>query len=103
MPTTIGELRDTRGFPRPLARQIGHDIIEAVKEARALGLSELPSAIAPLQDDPADKMLTDLASAAGQALCTSSGVNHGLFATRDDYAQLVRAVGGARRRRSATA
>ena len=101
MPTTIGELRDTRGFPRPLARQIGHDIIEAVKEARALGLSELPSAIAPLQDDPADKMLTDLASAAGQALCTSNGVNHGLFATRDDYAQLVRAVGGARRRRSA--
>lgn len=100
MPTTIGELKNTRGFPRPLARQIGHDIIEAVKEARALGLSQLPPAVAPKQDDPADKMLTDLASAAGQALCTSSGVNHRLFATREDYAQIVRAVGGARRRGS---
>lgn len=91
-PRSIGELQAIRGFPRPLAKKIGRPLLAAVEKGLRVPEADLPRSAAPKEDDPVDRMLTDLAAAAGQSLCIDLKLDHGLFAVRSDYVQLVRAL-----------
>lgn len=92
MPQTPGELNAVRGFPAPLVRQVGPAIFQAVRVAQQTDAAHLPAAAQDEDDDPASRMLVDLAAAAGQAICLTGQLNHALLASRGDYAELIRAV-----------
>ncbi len=89
MPTSKHEIDGTRGFPSDLVKPWAAAILEAIARGRAVPASARP-APAPTRDmDPETKMLVDLTLAAGQGVCLSEKVDHGLFASRADYAALV--------------
>jgi len=92
MPLTLKDLRMTKGFPRPLAASDGKAVIEAIKAGSATAESNLPDWSPQKEETAVDKMLVDLASATGQALCISSDLSHSLFASRANYAGLVSAI-----------
>jgi len=92
MPSTIKELRMTKGFPRPLAARDGKAVIEAIRAGNSIADSDLPDSDPPKEENATDKMLVDLASATGQALCISHDLCHSLFASRSNYAGLVSTV-----------
>ena len=92
MPQTLNQLDEVRGFPTPLIRQIGQAILDAVRAGQQVQGDLHPRAGHDDEDDPANRMLVDLACAAGQSLCLSGQLNHALLACRGDYADLVRAL-----------
>lgn len=91
-PGSLEQLRAVRGFPRPLAKQYGQDVLEAIRAGEDVPESELPTPTAPKEGDAADKMLLDFASAIGQALCGRKKLDHRLFASRSNYVELINAV-----------
>jgi ribonuclease D len=92
MPMSIKDVRDTKGFPRPLAGKEGPTILQAIETGRNTPEDELPNPIQPKDDNPVDKMLQDLVSATGQSICLSRDLCHSLFASRSHYAALVSGV-----------
>jgi ribonuclease D len=92
MPTSVKAIRDTKGFPRPLAGNEGEAILEAIETGRNIPEAELPDPIQPKDDNPIDKMLQDLASATGQSICLAEDLCHSLLASRGHYAALVSSV-----------
>jgi len=92
MPSTVKELRATKGFPRPLAASAGKEVIEAIQAGCDTAESDLPEWSQQKEESAVDKMLVDLASATGQALCISHDLSHSLFASRANYAGLVSSV-----------
>ncbi len=92
MPQTLNQLDEVRGFPTPLVRQMGQAILDAVRAGQQIQSDQHPRAGRDDDDDPANRMLVDLACAAGQSLCLSGQLNHALLASRSDYAELVRFV-----------
>jgi ribonuclease D len=92
MPTSVKQVRDTKGFPRPLAGSEGPAILQAIETGRNVPEDELPDPIQPKDEHPVDKMLQDLVSATGQSICLSQDLCHSLFASRSHYAALVSAV-----------
>lgn len=92
MPTTVKELRDTKGFPRPLANKEGKIVLQAIETGRNIPEAQLPDPIQPQDENPVDKMLVDLVSATGQSICLARDLCHSLFASRSLYAALVSAV-----------
>ena len=91
-PRGAGELRDIRGLPAPLASRHGPDLLAAIARGLAVQEDDRPEADPKRDEHPAERMLADLASAAGQGLCLSGSVAHSLFATRGDYQDLARAA-----------
>ena len=92
MPTNIKQIRQTKGFPRPMAGKEGPAILKAIDTGRSVPESQLPNPIQPKEDNPVDKMLQDLVSATGQSICLSQDLCHSLFASRSHYAALVSGV-----------
>ena len=92
MPTSIKELRDTKGFPRPLASREGKIVLQAIETGRNMPEAKLPDPVQPKDENPVDKMLVDLVSATGQSICLARDLCHSLFASRSHYAALVSAV-----------
>ena len=92
MPTTVKELRHTKGFPRPLASKEGKNVLQAIETGRNVPEAKLPDSAQPKDENPVDKMLVDLVSATGQSICLARDLCHSLFASRSLYAALVSAV-----------
>ncbi len=92
MPTSTKQIRETKGFPRPLAGKEGPAILQAIETGRNIPDDELPNPIQPKEDNPVDKMLQDLVSATGQSICLEQDLCHSLFASRSHYAALVSGV-----------
>jgi ribonuclease D len=89
MPTTVKELRDTKGFPKPLAGKEGKTVLQAIETGRNVPEAKLPDPNQPKDENPVDKMLVDLVSATGQSICLAEDLCHPLFASRSHYAALV--------------
>jgi ribonuclease D len=92
MPTSLKQVRETKGFPRPLAGSEGQTILDAIKTGREAPEADLPDPIQPKDDNPIDKMLQDLVSAAGQSICLAEDLCHSLFASRSHYSALVSSI-----------
>jgi len=92
MPGTVKAIRETKGFPKPLAGKEGPSILEAIEIGRKTPESKLPAPVQPKEEHPIDKMLQDLVSATGQSICLAKDLCHSLFASRSHYAALVSAV-----------
>lgn len=93
-PQSAGELRNIRGLPAPVASRHGRDLLEAIGRGLAVPGGECPEAADRRDDEPSDRMLVDLAAAAGQGLCLAGSLAHPLLATRSDYQDLVTALAG---------
>ena len=97
MPRNVKELADLRGMPDPVVRRSGMDILDAVRRGRAVPEDQCPPAEERTDERPQDRMVADLASVVGQALCMEANLAHSLFATREHYLELALAVCGRRR------
>ncbi len=92
LPTTVAELAAARGFPRPLARQQGQDVLDAIERGRSLPADQWPKATPRENDLVVHKAAVDKLIAAGVALCLSMQISHELFASRRAYTELVYAI-----------
>jgi len=92
-PASVRDLRNLRGFPRPLAESEGEAILTAIQRGADVDDSQLPDIPAEREEWPGGKLLADLAAAVGQSLCMTGRLAPELFATRADYMELAEAVG----------
>lgn len=92
MPATVADLAAARGFPRPMARQQGDEVLAAIERGKNLPADQWPRA-APRENDLAvHKAAVDKLMVAGAAMCLSMQISHELFASRRAYTELVYAI-----------
>lgn len=96
MPKTIAQLRQVKGFPRPLARQMGPEVLKTLEMAMCLDESDWPDAAAR-ETDPDDKTLVSRTIEAVQAFCVANDLNPALVASRAGYVDLLHALRHERR------
>ncbi len=88
MPATTSELAAVKGFPRPLARQSGGTLLEALARGRNAPRDQLPEAAAR----ETDRRLVTWAMDAGRDISAASDLDHGLFGSRRNYIDLIEAI-----------
>jgi ribonuclease D len=96
MPPTVRKLADVRGFPRPVARRNGEELIRILDAVREMPRESWPQA-APREGRSLDRSLIDRAIATGQALCQKHGLTHELLASRSNYIDLASSLQSGRK------
>ncbi len=88
-PVSVNALAELKGFPRPLARRSGKDILQAIARGKEVPKTDQPQSHPSRKHDHEDKPLVNLALEQGQEICLAKRMNPGLLASRSDYADLV--------------
>ena len=91
MPKTIRQLQQVKGFPRPLARRAGAEVLRTLELATRLDEKDWPVA-APRETDPEDKALVLRTIEVVQEFCLANELNPALIASRADYTDLLHAL-----------
>ncbi len=91
LPRTVKALGAIKGFPRPLARRSGKDVLETLQMALRLPKSDWPAA-APRENDPDDKALITRTIEAVSEFCLARDLNPSIVANRANYVDLLHAL-----------
>ncbi len=92
MPTTVAELAAARGFPRPLAREQGQRVLDAIERGRRADPSQWPAAAPREMELASHRQTVDNLIVAGTAMCQTMQISPELFASRRTYTELVHAI-----------
>lgn len=88
-PETVDDLAALKGFPRPLARRRGKEVLAAMRRGLKTPLDRCPPQPLSGRSGSEDKPLVDALMAAGREACAAAGVSHELFGSRAGYQELV--------------
>lgn len=91
MPRTVRALRQVKGFPRPLARRAGAEVLKTLDLAARLDEEDWPIA-AGRESDSHDKALVSRTIDRVREFCLANSLNPALIANRADYVDLLHAL-----------
>lgn len=87
-PKNVPDLDRIRGLPHPDVVRYGQQILQAIRRGQDTPAAQCPAPPASY-DTATNKMLADLACAAGQSICLEQDLSHRLLASQADYLELV--------------
>ena len=96
MPKTIRQLQQVKGFPRPLARRAGAEVLRTLELAGRLDEKDWPIA-APRETDPDDKALISRTIDVVREFCLDNNLNPALVASRAEYVDYLHVLRHRRR------